>query len=368
LGNENGTMENLVSFTELSACYRNKRVFITGHTGFKGSWLLATLHLLGAQTKGYALPPDYDNGLFSLWQRHNPGESILADIRDRERLKKELASFAPDFVFHLAAQPLVRRSYEVPAETFDVNVTGTANVLEAVRDLPGKCTVVVITTDKVYENRELDVLYKEEDTLGGYDPYSASKACTELVVQSFRRSFFHMERHVQHQKGLASVRAGNVIGGGDWSKDRIIPDIIRALQAGKDVPVRNPKAVRPWQHVLEPLVGYLHLGCLLHRDAAQFGSAYNFGPEPDDHLTVKEVVELATQTWGKGHWVDCSDPAQPHEAGLLKLDIGRSKKELNWRPRLNAAEAIKWSVNWYRQPEQAQVEYTLEQIREYFAL
>ncbi|GAA4728076.1 CDP-glucose 4,6-dehydratase [Flavisolibacter ginsenosidimutans] len=352
----------------LKKVYENKRIFLTGHTGFKGSWLAAWLETLGAKVKGYALPPEYPNGLFALLQPGSKTESVLADIRDKVRLKADLLSFEPDYVFHLAAQPLVRRSYQIPSETFDVNVTGTANVLEVVYQLKKKCTVVVITTDKVYENKEKDLLYTEEDALGGYDPYSASKACAEIVVSSFRNSFFHPEKFNLHQKAVASVRAGNVIGGGDWSTDRIIPDIVCSLKAGRPIEVRNPLAIRPWQHVLEPLGGYLRLGALLDGEPLLYSKAYNFGPLPQDHLTVREVVEKAISTWGSGKWNDASDSNQPHEAGILKLDVSRAKEELGWTPKLDSSTAIDWTVNWYKQPVEEQAAFTLQQINSYSAL
>jgi CDP-glucose 4,6-dehydratase len=368
MAKQSGKMENLAIGQRLSSYYNKKQVFITGHTGFKGSWLTATLHALGATVKGYALAPEYENGLFDLLQAHQVGESVIADIRDRNRLRQELLAFQPDYVFHLAAQPLVRRSYEIPAETFDVNVTGTANVLEAVNSYPGKCTVIAITTDKVYENKEKDILYTEADLLGGYDPYSASKACAELVVSSFRSSFFNTANYSRHQKALASVRAGNVIGGGDWSRDRIIPDIVRALQQQKTIDVRNPVAVRPWQHVLEPVGGYLLLGGLLAEQPLQYSKAYNFGPLPNDHLSVKELVEKAIESWGSGSWLDVSDPGSLHEAGLLKLDISRARTELEWQPKWNATQAIQQTIDWYKKDILQQADYTFQQIKAYFAL
>jgi len=357
-------MENLVN----SLPYGGRKVLVTGHTGFKGAWLCAALRLLGADVKGYSLPPDQPNGLFELLEPLQPVASVLADIRDRDRLRREVLDFAPDFIFHLAAQPLVRRSYAIPSETFEVNVVGTANLLEAANALPGSCTIVVITTDKVYENKESDILYTESDALGGYDPYSASKACTELVVQSFRSSFFNVHQYAQHGKAVASARAGNVIGGGDWNEDRIIPDIVRSLQKGEAIPVRNPHAVRPWQHVLEPIAGYLQLGARLHAQPRDYSQAYNFGPAPDDHLSVKELVETAIRSWGEGSWIDQSDPGQPHEAGLLKLSIQKALAELDWRPRLNAATAIDWTIRWYREPLATQADFALRQIKDYFAL
>jgi CDP-glucose 4,6-dehydratase len=354
---------------QLEKYYTSKKVFVTGHTGFKGAWLCAVLQTLNAQIKGYALTPEFDNTLYNIIQPSLKIESIIADIRDKIKLQKQISDFQPDYIFHLAAQPLVRRSYEIPAETFDVNVVGTANVLEAVTTLKKKCAVIVITTDKVYENKEDNsILYKEEDVLGGYDAYSASKACAELVVSSFRNSFFNIHNYSQHQKAIASVRAGNVIGGGDWNKDRIIPDIIRSLKNNQPIEVRNPNAVRPWQHVLEPLTGYLLLGANLNDEPTKFSKAYNFGPLPNDHLSVKELVETAIKVWGNGSWKNISNSNEPHEAGLLKLDISRAQKELNWQPKLNAQQAIEWSINWYKQPNEKQAEYSFQQISNYFTL
>jgi len=361
-------MENLVSQQNLAPFYKGKRVFVTGHTGFKGAWLTAMLHQLGAEIKGYSLAPEYDNGLFTRLQTVNIEESVIADIRDVKRMEAEILSFQPDYVFHLAAQPLVRRSYAIPAETFDVNVTGTANVLQCLRGLQKNCTAVFITTDKVYENKEQDILYNETDALGGYDPYSASKACAELTVSSFRSSFFNIDKISEHNKAIATVRAGNVIGGGDFSKDRILPDIVRALSDGEVINVRNPKAVRPWQHVLEPLSGYLLLGGLLSQQPAKYSGAYNFGPLPQDHLTVGEFVNLAVQLWGRGEWKDVSNNAEVHEAGLLKLDITKAQQTLGWRPKLNAAQAIEWAINWYKQPAETQADYSFEQIQNYLSL
>jgi CDP-glucose 4,6-dehydratase len=360
-------MENLVNPQTLQSYYTGKKVFITGHTGFKGAWLTAWLHQLGATVKGYALDPEYPECLFNILHPSDFIESIIADIRNKERLQQEIISFQPDYIFHLAAQPLVRRSYKIPAETFEVNVVGTANLLEAVIHLENKCTVIIITTDKVYENKEQDILYHETDILGGYDPYSASKACTEIVVNSFRNSFFNIEAIQKHQKAIASVRAGNVIGGGDFSDDRIIPDIVKALRQQKTIEVRNPVSVRPWQHVLEPLGGYLLLGGLMNESPAKFSGAYNFGPNPSDHLAVKDLVELVIKTWGSGEWKGMTGNEQPHEAGLLKLDISKAIKMLNWKPKLNAAEAIEWTVNWYKTKANTR-EFTFQQINDYMML
>jgi CDP-glucose 4,6-dehydratase len=355
----------MVNLENLASIYKGKRIFLTGHTGFKGAWLSSWLNLLGAQVKGYALIPDYDNSLFSFLEPKKIVESVIGDIRNKEQLVNEIKNFEPDFIFHLAAQPLVRRSYKIPSETFDVNVTGTANVLEALTHLHKKCTVISVTTDKVYNNKEQNILYSEDDALGGYDPYSASKACAEFVISSFRNSFFNVTEYDKHKKALASVRAGNVIGGGDWSEDRIIPDIIRSLQSDKVINVRNPLSVRPWQHVLEPLGGYLLLGALLDQNAKEYSKPYNFGPTPSDHLSVKELVELAIEIWGEGKWFDASDATQHHEATLLKLDISRAQQELRWKPKLNATTAIEWTVDWYRKSDSEKTDFTFHQITEY---
>ena len=360
-------MENLVEINNLYKIYNNKKIFVTGHTGFKGSWLSAVLNNLGAIVKGYALEPENEYCLFNILNPTLNINSVVGDIRNKEKLKKEILDFQPDFIFHLAAQPLVRRSYKIPAETFEVNVSGTANLLEVVTNLNKKCSVIIVTTDKVYENKEQDILYNEMDRLGGYDPYSASKACTEIVVSSFRDSFFNIEKFDNHQKAIASVRAGNVIGGGDFSEDRIIPDIIRSLKNGNEILIRNPNSVRPWQHVLEPLFGYLILGGLLNESSAKYSGAYNFGPSPQDHLKVKELVDLSIKIWGSGSWIDKSDADQLHEASLLKLDINKAKEVLNWKPKLNAQKAISMTIEWYKQKLNIP-EFTFDQIKEYMSL
>jgi CDP-glucose 4,6-dehydratase len=346
--------------------YAGKKVFLTGHTGFKGAWMLLWLHQLGAIVKGYALDPEYKDQLYPLIKGDSLCESVIADIRDKETLEEALLSFQPDFVFHLAAQPLVRYSYQQPVYTFEVNVNGTLNVLEAVRQLDKSCSVVLITTDKVYENIESDYYYIETDKLGGYDPYSASKAASEIVISSYRNSFFNPADFDTHRKAVASARAGNVIGGGDWSADRIIPDIVRALHAQKPVTVRNPAAVRPWQHVLEPVGGYLLLGSKLAVQPQQFASAWNFGPQSQDTLTVKEVVEKALSIWGAGTYETPQQVGQPHEAGLLQLSIDKSTKQLGWVPRWSAGEAIAKTIEWYKSFFAGNaVEKTFEQINSY---
>jgi CDP-glucose 4,6-dehydratase len=359
-------MESMVDQLRfLQEAYGGKKVFLTGHTGFKGGWMLAWLCRLGATVKGYSLAPESVDGIFSTLPSNLQYESVIADIRDRQRLTDEILSFQPDYIFHLAAQPLVRYSYTHPAETFDVNVTGTANLLEAATSITGKCSIVAITTDKVYHNYEWIYPYRENDRLGGYDPYSASKACAELVIDSFRNSFFNYKNYSTHQTVLASARAGNVIGGGDWSTDRIIPDIVRSLSSGNVIDVRNPYAVRPWQHVLEPVEGYLRLGALLNKNPEQFAKAYNFGPSDNHQITVKQVVELAIKSWGLGEWNDISNNAAPHEAGLLALDISSAAKELNWQPKLSHSEAIRWTIDWYKQYHESKTSIIENQIAAY---
>ena len=334
---------------EIKKMYKGKKVFLTGHTGFKGSWMLEVFTLLGAQVKGYSLEPKSKNDLFFLINGNDICESIIADIRDAKRLTKEIIEFQPDFIFHLAAQPLVRESYIIPAETFEVNVLGTANILDAVRQLEKKCSIVVITTDKVYQNNEWDYPYRENDRLGGLDPYSASKACTELVVHSYRNSYFHPDNFLKHFKSIAVGRSGNVIGGGDWSKDRLIPDIVKAFSKDEPVTVRNPKSIRPWQHVLEPIVGYLILGSKLEEDPGRYCQAYNFGPYLTDTLTVAEMVKLSIKSWGNGEYVEEQMLNDYHEAGLLKLDISKTNSDLKWYPKTNAIIAVSLTIDWYKE-------------------
>jgi CDP-glucose 4,6-dehydratase len=355
-------------FNKLQNTYKGKRVFLTGHTGFKGAWMLKTLSLLGAEVKGYALAPQTKDDLFHLIEGEAICTSVIADLRDKKQLEAELVSFQPDFVFHLAAQPLVRLSYEIPAETFEVNVIGTANVLDAVRLLEKKCDVVLITTDKVYQNNEWIYPYRENDRLGGYDPYSASKACAELVIDSYRNSFFNTKSYDTHQKAIAVARAGNVIGGGDWSQGRLIPDIAKAFAVEKPVVIRNPQSVRPWQHVLEPVIGYLLLGANLAVEPVQFSQAYNFGPHLSDALPVEEMLKLAIGSWGKGEYIVEQVEGQPHEAGLLKLDISKVITELKWQPKMNAQQAVSMTMDWYSEfakNKENISEFTVLQINEF---
>ncbi|MBE7170974.1 MAG: CDP-glucose 4,6-dehydratase [Williamsia sp.] len=328
--------------------YENKKVFLTGHTGFKGCWLLGWLHMLGAHVKGYALAPQPEHQLYQHIRGDEHCDSEFGDIMQYDQLEKSLLDFQPDFVFHLAAQAIVRQSYQDPVGTFSINSIGTAHVLNAIRKLEKPCIAVLITTDKVYYNYEWPYPYRETDRLGGYDPYSASKACAELVIDSFRNSFFNRHAYPDHQKSVAVARAGNVIGGGDWAKDRIIPDIIRSLQAGESIPVRNPRAVRPWQHVLEPLGAYLLLGAKQLEDPVKYASEYNFGPLTPDCWQVEDMVKQAIQTWGGGNYHVPDNTGMPHEAGLLKLDVSKAERDLHWKPRFSASEAIDKTISWYK--------------------
>lgn len=334
-------------------CYHGKRVLVTGHTGFKGSWLCEWLLSLGAEVHGFALEPPTEPALFDqLGLAERIVSHTIGDIRDREALVKAVAAADPDFVFHLAAQPLVRLSYREPVETFDTNVMGTVNLLEAVRqhartldERRKTCSLVCITTDKVYENNESGQAYKETDPFGGYDPYSASKGACEIAIASYRRSFFN---DPANPVWVASARAGNVIGGGDWALDRIVPDCIRALDRGETIPVRNKVSTRPWQHVLEPLSGYLTLGAALATRTrfADYASGFNFGPDPSANRTVKDLVmEILKHREGK--WEDRSDPKAVHEAGLLNLDITKAREVLGWTPRWNFETTIAKTVEWY---------------------
>ena len=324
--------------------WRDRPVFLTGHTGFKGGWLATWLLSLGARVTGYALAPDTTPSYFARCGLADRLTSRLGDVTDAAALGSALAVARPSVVFHLAAQSLVRRSYREPVETFATNVLGTAHVLEAVRRTPSVEAVVVVTSDKCYDNRERPEGYREDEPLGGRDPYSASKAAAELVTSAYRRSFFTTGARV------ATARAGNVIGGGDWTEDRLLPDAMRALARGETVRVRNPSAVRPWQHVLEPLGGYLTLAERLV-ESAEFATAFNFGPRDDDAVPVAALVELVLGLWGDGRWEAVSETGAPHEAGLLRLDWSRARQRLGWRPVLTLKEAAELTVAWYRAAE-----------------
>jgi CDP-glucose 4,6-dehydratase len=329
--------------------YRDRRVFVTGHTGFKGSWLTQWLLELGAQIRGYSLLAPSEPSLFAVLRLERDIDSVIADIRDGERIRKAMNEFKPEVVFHLAAQPLVRVSYEEPRLTYETNVIGTLSVYEAVRSCESVRAVVSVTTDKCYENQEWLWGYREDDLLGGYDPYSSSKACAELMTRAYRNSFFNPRSYGHsHRVAIATARAGNVIGGGDWAKDRLLPDAVRSIMADEPVRIRNPKAIRPWQHVLEPLSGYLRLAEILLRDGTGFGDAWNFGPDESDCISVEHVVSSFLQLWQrtKGYLADGSE--QLHEAGYLRLDSSRARQLLQWKPRWKIEEAIVRTVDWYK--------------------
>ena len=360
-------MEKMVNARYLHEIFKGKRVFVTGHTGFKGAWLLQILQWLGADVKGYSLAPEKDNDLFNQIDGDKLCfESLFADIRDADNLKGELVRFEPHFVFHLAAQSLVRRSYDKPLDTFMVNAQCTAHVLDALRYLKQSCVAVMITTDKVYENPERGLPFKEDDKLGGYDPYSASKAAAEIIIESYTRSFFNPLKYDTHLKAIASARAGNVIGGGDYSDDRIIPDIFRALEFRETVGLRNPNSIRPWQHVLEPLGAYLLLAAKMSQDPIRYSTSFNFGPRPDDMLKVEQLTQLFIQTFGYGDYKDSSSADALHEASLLLLDSSKAAELLQWEPRLNATEAIQWTAQWYADKVTPAYHKCLAQIKQYF--
>lgn len=335
--------------------WSGKAVLLTGHTGFKGSWLAIWLEMMGAKVTGYALDPLTPHDNFVLSGIGNRMSNHIGDIRDFDRLHRLFEEVRPEIVFHLAAQPLVRLSYDSPKETYDINVGGTVNVLECCRLSDSVRVIVNITTDKCYQNNEWIWGYRENDRLGGFDPYSSSKACSELVTDAYRNSFFNPASFSCHGKSLASARAGNVFGGGDWQVDRIIPDCIRNLERGEPIVVRNPHAVRPWQHVLEPLSGYLLLAEKLFASPGVFDGAWNFGPEDSSFLNVGALVDKVVRSWGSGSWEDLSNPEAVHEAHLLKLDITKSKALLGWAPLWNIDRAVGETVHWYRHYQNSDV-------------
>jgi len=337
--------------TQLERFYRGKRVFVTGHTGFKGSWLSLWLSQLGATVYGYSSEPPSDPHLFdAIKGAEIVGENGTGDVRDYERLREAIARASPDLVFHLAAQPLVRRSYRHPRETFEVNVMGTVNLLDAVRALDSVRACLVVTSDKCYENREWVFSYRECDRLGGHDPYSASKAFAELVLASYRKSFFANVTESGHRDcALATARAGNVLGGGDWAEDRIVADCLRSLQSGSPIRVRNPTAIRPWQHVLEPLSGYLWLASRMVSDPGRFSGAWNFGPRGHEQFTVQALVETIVKLWQSGEWMHAASPGTAHEAGLLRLSIEKAQAELGWNPTWDFHATVARTVSWFQQ-------------------
>lgn len=347
--------------------WQDKRVFVTGHTGFKGSWLCLWLQRLGARVSGFSLAPETQPNLFEMASVADGMESHIGDIRQLEGLAEAMAMAQPHIVFHLAAQALIHEGYKRPLETYATNVVGTANLLEAVRKCDSVRGVVAVTSDKCYDNREWDWGYREADRLGGKDPYSSSKACAELVTAAYRDSYFSNGNDGEHQVAVATARSGNVIGGGDWSKDRLIPDLIRSILAGESTPLRRPDAVRPWQHVVEPLRGYLVLAEGLFTDPQEFSSSWNFGPRSDDAQPVRWIAERLVSLWGEeAAWhVDTAD--FPPEATYLKLDCSKAQNRLGWEPRMDLAQALEWLVEWYRayQNEADLRQTTLNQLERY---
>jgi CDP-glucose 4,6-dehydratase len=350
-----------------SQFWRNKRVFLTGHTGFKGSWMSLWLQSLGAELTGYSLQPPTSPSLFEVAGVADGMVSILGDVRDFDALLNAIRQAKPEIVIHMAAQPLVRYSYANPVETYATNVMGVVHLLESIRQVQGVRAVVNVTTDKCYENKEWLWSYRENESMGGYDPYSNSKGCAELVTSAFRNSYFNPETYQQHGVALGSARAGNVIGGGDWALDRLVPDIMRAIIDGKRVNIRSPHAIRPWQHVLEPLAGYLALAEKLFVDGAAFAEGWNFGPRETDARPVQWIVEQLTKKWSdQASWELDKNP-QPHEASYLKLDISKAVARLDWAPGMSLEEALGLIVSWNRAfvAGEKMKQVTLDQISNY---
>ena len=328
--------------------WRGKRILITGHTGFKGSWLSLWLQSMGAHVIGYALAPATNPSLFEVANVEQGMTSIIGDIRDLANLKTVFIEHQPEIVIHMAAQPLVRYSYLEPVETYSTNVMGTVNLLEAVRGTKSVKAVVNVTSDKCYENREWIWGYRENEAMGGYDPYSNSKGCAELVTAAYRNSYFHPGKYAEHGVAIGSGRAGNVIGGGDWAEDRLIPDMMRAIINSEPVKIRNPHSIRPWQHVLEPLSGYLSLAQKLYEEGPNFAEGWNFGPNDDDAKPVQWILDNLTKTWGDGASWKLDGGDHPHEAHYLKLDCSKAKMRLNWQPRWSLDKAIDQICVWHK--------------------
>jgi CDP-glucose 4,6-dehydratase len=350
--------------------WRGKRVLLTGHTGFKGSWLSLWLQSMGAKVTGYALAPPTNPSLFEIAEVAQGMTSVIGDIRDLSKLQAVFAEHQPEIVFHMAAQPLVRYSYQNPVETYSTNVMGTVHLLEAVRNTPGVKAVVNITTDKCYENREWVWGYRENEPMGGFDPYSNSKGCAELVSAAYRSSFFNANNYAQHGVAAATVRAGNVIGGGDWAQDRLIPDVLAGFEQGRKVEIRNPHAIRPWQHVMEPLHGYLTLAEQLFEHGPSYGEGWNFGPNDEDAKPVGWIVEQMAALWGADAQWQVDTGEHPHEAHYLKLDISKARSRLDWHPALRLKEALALIVDWSKQRVGGanMRQLTLDQLRTYQAL
>jgi CDP-glucose 4,6-dehydratase len=349
--------------------YRGKKVFITGHTGFKGSWLALWLHELGAEVTGFALPPYTDKDNYVLSGLSSKITDTKGDIRNAHLLDNAIQQAQPDIIFHLAAQSLVRLSYQQPVETYQTNLMGSLHVMESFRACPPAKVAIMVTTDKCYENKEQLWGYRENEPMGGYDPYSSSKGAAELAISSWRRSFMNPKEYEKHGKSIASVRAGNVIGGGDWTADRIIPDCIRALESQQHISIRNPKAIRPWQHVLEPLSGYLMLAKNMWAEPTRYCEGWNFGPDMKSVVNVWEIASKVIQHYGSGKLVDISTPDAPHEAGLLMLDIHKATFELGWKPKMNIDQMIEMTIGWYKNYANGDVyNICLEQIKQYVSL
>ncbi|MFA5065956.1 MAG: CDP-glucose 4,6-dehydratase [Dehalococcoidia bacterium] len=357
-------MESMVIRNLFNNVFEGKTVLVTGHTGFKGSWLSIWLRELGANVIGYALEPYTKNDIFVVAGVDKKIASNIGDIRDFDKLNGVFYKYRPEIVFHMAAQPLVRLSYEQPKLTYETNIGGTVNLLECCRAGDAVKVIINVTSDKCYENKEWVWGYRENDTLGGYDPYSSSKACSEIITTSYRDSFFNAGN-----KFLSSVRAGNVIGGGDWRENRLVPDCIRALKKGEPVGIRSPRSVRPWQHLFEPLNGYLLLASRMYEDGEKYSGAWNFGPYHGSIITVEELAKKLIGYWGSGRCKDLSTQSsnEPHEASLLTLDIAKATNSLNWAPVLNISEAIKYTVNWYK-ASHADYDFCAGQINDYVAL
>jgi len=349
--------------------WKKKRVLITGHTGFKGSWLCLWVHSLGAIVTGYALTPPTDPSLFELCKIDNLFTSITGDVRNSELLNKAMLAASPEIIIHMAAQSLVRDSYKDPVGTYSTNVMGTLNLFEAVRKCKSIKAVINVTTDKCYENREWLWGYRENEPMGGYDPYSNSKACSELVTSSYRSSFFNPKDYDTHGIGIASARSGNVIGGGDWAPDRLIPDCVRSILKGEKILIRNPQAIRPWQHVLEPLSGYLMLAEKLYEKGPRYGEPWNFGPNDDDVKPVEWIVKKVCEKWGHNALYEIDKRKHPHEANYLKLDCSKAKTKLEWHPKWNIEQAIDKVIEWtlaYKENKDL-TEGCLKQIDEYIS-
>lgn len=358
-------MENM-GLKVFGGVFCGKRVLITGHTGFKGSWLALWLKELGAKIAGYALEPYTKRDNFVASGLKDKITHIIGDVRDFQKLRKVFEKYQPEFVFHLAAQPIVRESYINPKETYDINIGGTINLLECCRLTHSVRVIINVTSDKCYENKEFVWGYRENDPMGGHDPYSSSKGCSELITAAYRDSFFNPLDFEKHRKSLSSARAGNVIGGGDWQKDRIVPDCVRALETNKTIEIRNPSATRPWQHVLEPLSGYLLLAAKMYEKPQKYCGAWNFGPNQNSIITVGEIAGMIVEKWGSGSWIDRPNQCELHEANLLSLDISKARSHLIWLPVWDIETTIDKTVEWYKKYKRKDLyKICLAQIREF---